>query len=226
MIAEVAWVLSGLRSRHPNFKPGLDFYDDGSGDHGQARMLQDFAAAHNVTMVAISIGGNNYNFGSIVADCVADFLSSPSWWPHYCHTDSPVTSNFTSSNIAAQTNAITGAIQNIHTAMANDGYRDSQYTILVQDYPSPLPNGSGFRYSESGYTRQSTGVSNLVTMELSSTFNGRRLCENTVGLLEEEGLSYWTDAGAVDVTEWINQIRTTSTFGSDYYIQESLHPNY
>jgi hypothetical protein len=63
-------------------------------------------------------------------------------------------------------------------------------------------------------------------MELSATFNGRRLSENTVGLLEEEGLTYWTDPGAVDKTEWINQIRTTSTIGSDYYIQESLHPDY
>jgi hypothetical protein len=63
-------------------------------------------------------------------------------------------------------------------------------------------------------------------LELSSAFNGRRLCENTVGLLEEEGLNSWTNAGAVDKTEWINQIRTVSTINSDYYIQESLHPNY
>lgn len=240
------------------FKPGLDFYDDGAGDQGQALMLQEFAATHNVTMVAISIGGNNYNFASIVQTCVEDFLGSPSWWPTYCKDDSSVQANFTSSNVAAQTSAIAGAIQNIHTAMANDGYSDAQYKIVVQDYMSPLPDGAGFRYSESGYTRQDTGgcgfwnadadwanssalptidgsvfnaaaqsgVANLTTMELSSAFNGRRLCENTVGLLEEEGLTYWTDPGAVDKTEWINQIRTVSTVGSDYYIQESLHPNY
>jgi hypothetical protein len=41
--------------------------------------------------------------------------------------------------------------------MTNAGYTSSQYTIVVQDYPSPIPNGSGFRYSQSGYTRQSTG---------------------------------------------------------------------
>jgi hypothetical protein len=241
-----------------NFKPGLDFYDDGRGDHGQALMLQDFAASHNVTLVAISIGGNNYNFGPIVQTCVSDFLTSPSWAPHYCKNDSSVTSNFTSSNIATQTTAIKNAILNIRQAMGNAGYAASQYTILVQDYPSPLPNGAGFRYSQSGFTRQSTGgcgfwnadadwanstalpdidnsvwnaasqtgLGNVVRMELSATFNGHRLCENTVGLLEEQGLTYWTDPGAVDKTEWINQIRTTSTIGSDYYIQESLHPDY
>lgn len=240
------------------FKPGLDFYDDGAGDQGQALMLQDFAASNNVRLIAISIGGNNYNFGPIVQDCVEDFLSSPSWWPNYCDDDSSVTSNFTSGNIATQTTAIKNAILNIRQAMLNAGYSDSQYTILVQDYPSPLPNGTGFRYSQSGYTRQSTGgcgfwnndanyanstmlpdidnsvwnavsqtgLTNTVRMELSATFNGHRLCENTVGLLEEEGLTYWWQSGAVDKTEWINQIRTTSTIGSDYYIQESLHPNY
>jgi len=240
------------------FKPGLDFYDDGAGNLGQAKLLQNFAVAHNVKLVAISIGGNNYNFGSIVQQCVTDFLDSPSWWPDYCNDDSSVTANFTSSNITTQTTAIKNGILNIRQAMTNAGYSSTQYTILVQNYPSPLPNGSGFRYSQSGYTRQSTGgcgfwnndanwanstalpdidnsvfnaatqtgISNLVRMDLTSTMNGRRLCENTVGLLEEEGLSSWTNTGAVDKTEWINQIRTVSTINSDYYIQESLHPNY
>ena len=43
------------------------------------------------------------------------------------------------------------------TAMANAGYTTAQYRIVVQTYPSPVPNGSGFRYSQSGFTRQSTG---------------------------------------------------------------------
>jgi hypothetical protein len=221
-------------------------------------MLQNFAATHNVKLVAVSIGGNNFNFGSIVQTCVEDFLTTPSWWPSYCKDDSGVEANFTSSNVAAQTTAIANGLINIRTAMANAGYSTSQYTVVVQDYMSPIPNSTGFRYSQSGYTRQSTGgcgfwnadadwanatalptinnaVKNAVTqsgltnvkvLELQSAFNGRRLCENTVGLLEEEGLTYWTDPGAVDRTEWINQIRTVSTATTDYYVQESLHPNY
>ncbi len=144
--------------------------------------------------------------------------------------------------------------------MRNAGYADSQWTLLVQNYPSPIPRGSGIRYSESGYSRQSTGgcgfwnkdadwandtalptinsavfgavadtgLTNARTLDLSSAFNGRRLCENTVGLYEEKGIASWTSPGAVDQTEWINQIRTVSTIGSSspYYIQESLHPNY
>ena len=240
------------------FKPGLDFYDNGAGKQGQAKMLQNFAAGHNVKMVVVSIGGNDFNFAGIIQSCVTNFLTSPSWWPNYCYDDSSVKANFTSTNVATVKARITTALLNVRQAMRNAGYADSAWTLVVQDYPSPIPNGSGFRYSQSGYTRQSTGgcgfwnrdadwangsalptINNTVkgalsasgiagakVLELQSAFNGRRLCENTVGLLQEKGLSSWTQAGAVDKTEWISQIRTISTATGPYYIQESLHPNY
>ena len=240
------------------FKPGLDFYDNGAGKQGQAKMLQTFASTHNVKMVVVSIGGNDFNFASIIQSCVTDFLLSPSWWPDYCYDDSSVKANFTSTNIAAVKAKITTALLNVRQAMRNAGYADSAWTMVVQDYPSPIPSGAGFRYSQSGYTRQNTGgcgfwnkdadwanatalptinntvkgavtasgIAGVKILELQSAFNGRRLCENTVGLLEEKGLSSWTQAGAVDKTEWIAQIRTVSTVTGPYYVQESLHPNY
>ncbi|KQV75078.1 hypothetical protein ASC61_08725 [Aeromicrobium sp. Root344] len=242
-----------------DFKPGLDFYDNGAGKQGQALMLQQFAATHNVRMVAVSIGGNDFNFASVVQSCVTDFLTSPSWWKDYCKDDSSVVANFTTSNVSLVKTRIANAYANVRTAMRNAGYADSSWTLLVQNYPSPVPNGSGFRYSESGYTRQNTGgcgfwnadadwanntalptinstvtgaisqagITNARTLNLSSTFNGRRLCEGGVGLYEEVGLANWTAPTAVDRTEWVNQIRTVTTAGSSpYYIQESLHPNY
>jgi hypothetical protein len=241
-----------------DFKPGLDFYDDGAGHQGQAKMLQSYAATHNVKLVGISIGGNDYNFAGIVQDCVEDFLYSPSWAPDYCKDDSVVTSEMTSSSVAAKTAAIKNAILNIKQAMTNAGYSTAQYTLLVQDYPSPIPNGSGFRYSQSGYTRQSTGgcgfwnadadyanatilptidnsvmnaaaqtgLTNVKTMELRSAFNGRRLCENTVNRVDATSYSSWSAPGALDHIEWFQGIRTVTTSYSDYYVQESLHPDY
>jgi len=241
-----------------NFKPGLDFSDNGAGQQGQAKMLQIFATTHNLKMVVVGIGGNDFNFASIVQSCVVDFLGSPSWFPDYCYDDSSVTANFTSANISAVQARIAAGLQNVRAAMRNAGYADSAWSMVVQTYPSPIPNSAGFRYSQSGYTRQSTGgcgfwnkdadwanatalptinatvksaitasgVAGVKTLELASAFNGRRLCESTVGLYEEKGLTSWQQAGAVDQTEWVNQIRTVSTAGSDYYIQESLHPNY
>ncbi|KRA38078.1 MULTISPECIES: hypothetical protein [unclassified Nocardioides] len=241
-----------------DFKPGLDFYS-GSEGVGQARALQSFATSNNVRMVVVSIGGNDFNFAGIIQQCVTDFLASPSWWKDYCNDDSSVTSNFTSTNVATVKSRIATALTNVRTAMRNANYTDTQWTMLVQTYPSPVPTGSGFRYSQSGYTRQNTGgcgfwdndatwanntalptINNTVTgaisqagitnaqvLNLSSAFNGRRLCETGVGLYEEVGLANWLSTGAVDKTEWVNQIRTVTTSGSSpYYIQESLHPNY
>jgi hypothetical protein len=240
------------------FKPGLDFYSDSLGRLGQAAMLRDFASTHDVRLVVVSIGGNNFNFASIIQDCVTDFLLSSSLAPHYCSSDPSVTADFTPANVAAQTAAIRDGILNVRRAMSLAGLPDSSYAILVQDYESPIPPGAGFRYGQSGYMRQArggcgvwdadadwanttalpaidhavhaaaamTGLTNLRTLELASTFTGHRLCESTVGLLEERGLSDWQDPGAVDQTEWINQIRTLTTVGTDYDVQESLHPDY
>jgi hypothetical protein len=239
------------------FKPGLDFYNSG-GHEGQALMLQHFAADHNVKLVAISIGGNNFDFAGIVQTCVEDFLESTIFYDFYCSEESSVTNNFTSSNVSKVKGEIETALENVATAMTNAGYSSSQYTILVQDYPSPIPNGSEFRYTQSGYSRQTTGgcgfwnkdanyanatmlptidgavfgaaeaagLPNVKYMQLSSAFNGRRLCEKGVGLLEEEGLSNWKAAEAVNKTEWINQIRTVTALFPPYEIQEDLHPNY
>jgi hypothetical protein len=241
-----------------DFKPGIDFYDDGAGHLGQGRMLQQFAASHNVTAIALLIGANNYHFADIVEQCVQDWILSPSWWKDYCQDDDSITPIFAPGNVAAQTASIAGAIRNVRQAMVNAGYADSSYTIFVQTYWDPIPYGSQFRYGESGWTRQSTGgcgvwnadadwanntafatinnsvrnaysqagLANSRLLDISGIVNGHRLCENTVGLLEERGLTSWTQPGAADNSEWINQIRTTSTIGGPYQLQEDVHANY
>lgn len=240
-----------------DFKPGIDFYNTSYGK-GQALALQEFASTNNVKMVSVMIGANDYGFADILQTCFLNWYLSPSWWPNYCHDDSSISSRFTASNITAKTTAIRGAFLNVRQAMTNAGYTDSQYTIVADTYWSPIPNGSGNRYSQNGYSRQSiggcgmwnrdadyanntivpafnnsvrnaatqTGLSNIKVLDFQSSLNGRRLCENTVGLLEEKGVANWTSAGAVDKTEWVNQLRTTSTLIGPYQVQESVHANY
>jgi len=240
------------------FKPGIDFYSDSSGRQGQARALQAYAANHNVKAVVVLIGANDYGFSDIVQACVTDWLTSPSWWKNYCQDDSNLVSMFSSSNIATQTARVKNAYLNVHTAMQNAGYSDSQYRIIAQTYSSPIPNGSGFRYGETGFTRQSTGgcgvwnsdanwangtvvstlnstttnavaqsgLTNVDVLQMKNALYGRRLCENTVGLLEEKGVASWQSAGAVDKTEWVQQIRTLTTLFPPYQMQEDGHPNY
>ncbi len=240
-----------------DFKPGLDFFDDGAGHLGQAAMLQAFASTHDVDLVVVAIGGNDFGFASIIEQCILDFLTSPEFFPNYCNDDAAVVGQFTPANRAVIKRAISTGLRNLRTAMRSAGYDVGDWTLLMQTYPSPIPHGSGFRYSQSGFTRQTVGgcgfwnrdadwandfalplinktakqglrrsrLSNTATLNLSKAFDGRRLCEDTVGLYEEVGLTSWTQPGAVDKTEWINQIRITAD-GDPYDIQESLHPNY
>jgi hypothetical protein len=69
-------------------------------------------------------------------------------------------------------------------------------------------------------------MTNVQVFEGRNALSGRRLCENTVGLLEEKGLSSWRSPGAVDKTEWVSQIRTATTIFGPYQLQEDLHPSY
>ena len=140
-----------------DFKPGIDFYSDAQGRQGQALALQNYAATHNVKAVVVMIGANNYGFADIVTRCVTNWLTSPSWWKNYCSDDSDMTSRFTAARQATETTNVRNALLRVSQAMTNAGYSSSQYTIIGQTYWSPIPRGSGFRYSESGWTRQSIG---------------------------------------------------------------------
>jgi len=263
-IASANLACSGARtytqafSSGSDFKPGLDFYDDGAGHLGQAKVLQQYAATHNIKMVVALIGANDYGFADIVQQCVLDWLTSPTWWKNYCHDDSSMTSKFTAANVAAITTRVTNAFLNLRTAMRNAGYADSSWTLLAQTYSSPLPRGVQIRYPEGGYTRQTiggcgtwnadanwandtvvatldgtvrnaaaaTGMANVRVFDAQNVLVGHRLCENTDGLLEEEGLSTWHSAGAADRSEWVSQIRTTTTLFGPYQLQEDAHPSY
>lgn len=70
------------------------------------------------------------------------------------------------------------------------------------------------------------GLTNYVVLDMAQLLNGHRLCENTVGLLEEKGVASWTSPGAADKSEWVQQIRTVTTVFGPYQLQESMHANY
>ncbi len=241
-----------------NFKPGLDFFSDGAGNIGQAVALQDFASANRVRMVVVSIGGNDLGFAGIIATCVSKFMTSPWWSPSYCKDSTTVATNFSAANRAAVASRIGASLANVARAMAGAGYGRGDYSLVVQNYVSPLPRSTGISYSETGFSRQSTygcgfwnadldwaagtavpainatiasgiaasGVSGVQTVDVSSLFTGHELCASTTKKLDDTPMADWRSPGASDVSEWINEVRTASTAFSDYYIQESLHPNY
>ena len=240
-----------------NFKPGIDFYNV-NGNKGQALALQELASAptKDIKAVVVLIGANDYGFADIVQTCVTDWLTSPSWWKNYCQDDSNIAAMFTQSNIDTITNNVRAAFERVKDAMAAGGYSETQYDILAQTYSAPLPLSSGFRYGETGFTRQTVGgcgvwnrdanwarstvvnalnnttrkavagMSNVKVLNMDEALAGRKLCENTVGLLEEKGVANWQSPGAVDKSEWVQQIRTLTTLFPPYLLQEDAHPNY
>jgi hypothetical protein len=238
------------------FKPGLDSYLSGANKGQVRMLQDLAHTNKNIQAVVVLIGANDYGFADIVQACVTDWLTSPSWWKNYCQDDSSIASRFTASNINAITSSVRNSFIRIKNAMSAEGYSDSQYEILAQTYSAPLPLSGGMRYPETGFTRQTiggcgvwnsdanwarntvvetfnktitdavTGLSNIQVLDMEGALYGRRLCENTVGLLEEEGIATWQSPGAVNNTEWVQQIRTLTTLFPPYQLQEDGHPNY
>jgi hypothetical protein len=139
------------------FKPGIDFYSDTSGRVGQALALERYARTRNVKAVVVMIGANNYGFAAIVERCVTNWATSPSWWKNYCSDDSDMTSRFTATRQAQETANVRDALLRVRQAMTNAQYSPEQYTIIAQTYWTPIPRSTGFRYAETGWTRQSVG---------------------------------------------------------------------
>jgi hypothetical protein len=244
------------RTSDGKWKPGLDFAVSGANKGQARMLEDLARTDADIKAVVVLIGANDYGFADILETCVTNWITSPSWWKNYCHDDASMTAMFSNANITAITNNVRAAFTRIKQAMANAGYSESSYEVLAQTYSAPLPLSGGMRYPESGWSRQSVGgcgawnadinwarttvvdtlnnsvknavagMSNVQVLDAVGALYGRRLCESTVGTLEEKGVASWQSAGAVDKTEWVHQIRTTSTIFGPYQLQEDGHPNY
>ncbi len=204
------------------------------GEAPQADQLAAIAASHDVTVVVLSIGGNDLGFADAIIDCTIRYNTSPSWWQNTCA--GPQQANVDAAMPAAMAGVAT-AIADIRAALDAGG--DSGARIVVQSYPSPIPRGSAFRYSESGWSRTNTGgcpfwnsdatwardalvpqiSSNLAAvaatagaefLDLSDALEGREVCSVTTG------------QGSGTNAEWGRFLVTGLTQGE---AQESMHPN-
>ena len=145
-------------------KPGVDRcpndpYHDCAGDlSGQATLLEDTALHHNVKLVVLSIGGNDFEFSNTVVQCSTDFVESSYFYDtDYCNDDGSVLARFTSTNVSAVKTKLMNAYADIVAAMRAANYADSDWSLLVQTYPSPLPPGDSIRYPEFGLSRFTNG---------------------------------------------------------------------
>lgn len=209
----------------------------GSGQHGeapQADQLAQVATTHDVEVIVLSIGGNDLGFADIIFDCFLEWYTSPAWWKNTCNEEQQAN---VSSRMAAAMAGVDAAIGEIQAVMAAAG--DTDYRLILQSYPSPIPNGSEIRYSESGWSRWDTGgcpfwnvdatwarsslvpqISNNLQavanargvdfLDLRDALDGREVCSTS------------TSQGNGADAEWARFLVTGLTQGD---AQESMHPN-
>jgi hypothetical protein len=143
-----AWVnlaCAGARTtstlRGGRFTPGLDngLTDPSSGSTlpGQLTLLSRLAGRARVRMVAVSIGGNDMGFSSIVRTCATRYLAP---WPfsRECRTIPAVRERMSDGALQRVAASAGQAIVRVHATMAAAGYDDTAWSLIVQGYPRPV----------------------------------------------------------------------------------------
>ena len=146
-------------------KPGIDNCPSDihrtncpEGVEGQARRLTTIAGNHNVKLVVLSIGGNDFSFSDTVVQCSMDFLTSSYYYDSdHCYDDGSVMARFSPDSVLAVRQKLTNAYEDVVLAMRAAHYLDSDWSLLIQNYPSPLPPGDSIRYGQQGYVRFTEG---------------------------------------------------------------------
>ena len=206
------------------------------GEPPQADQLADVAAANDVEMIVLSIGGNDLGFADIIIDCTIRYTTSPSWWRNTCRRSQQ--RNVDRAMESAMSGVAT-AIDEIRVVMDAAGQPQDSYRLVLQSYPSPVPRGEDFRYGERGWTRTLTGgcpfwdgdatwardslvpqiADNLAAvaasrgvefLDLRDQLEGREVCADSAA------------QGAGADAEWARYVSTGLTQGR---ARESMHPN-
>ncbi|MEU8678807.1 hypothetical protein [Streptomyces sp. NPDC048560] len=209
------------------------------GEAPQADQLAGIARTHDVEMVVLSVGGNDLGFSDIIRTCATDYIV----WYSYCHDDQQAAVDAKINTVMAD---VAKSVDEVRAVMSGAGYAQTDYRIVLQSYPSPIPRGAENRYSESGWSRTSTGgcpfwnkdsdwardslvpqVANRLQavaatkavqfMDLRDLLQGREVCARTSKLVSS------TVPASATASEWARWIDSNETQGP---VQESVHPNY
>ena len=213
------------------------------GEAPQADQLAAVARQYAVKLVVVSIGGNDLGFASVLERCAEGYLEP---WPFAAPCE-PKEEPVFATALAAAAPKVRAALASVRRAMASAGYRDADYRLVLQSYPSPLPAGGDYRYPQDGYTRYLTGgcpffnsdsswARNSVVpriagmlqaaasaeradfLDLRGAFSGHEVCSTAD---RQAGAENTLVRPVSPLTaEWVRFVSTTQG-----RLQESLHPN-
>ncbi|MEU8618560.1 GDSL-type esterase/lipase family protein [Streptomyces sp. NPDC048623] len=209
------------------------------GEAPQADQLAAVAATRDVKLIALSIGGNDLGFADVITTCATDYIV----WYSYCYDDQQAAVDAKIDRAMAD---VGKSIDEIRAVMTGAGYAASDYRIVLQSYPSPIPRAADNRYGESGWSRVNTGgcpfwnkdsdwardslvpqianrLKSVATakgaqfLDLRDMLQGREVCAKSSKLVSS------TVPAAAATSEWARWIDQNETQGP---LQEDMHPNY
>ena len=206
-----------------------------NGERPQTDQLASIAQSYDVEVVVLSVGGNDLGFSDIIIDCVIGYTTSPRFAPNTCADEQR---EVVAERMPAAMAGVAQSIADIHEALRLAG--DDDYRIVLQSYPVPIPGGSDFRYSETGWKRTFIGgcpfwnsdadwASNELLPAIRDNLaavaaNGdAELLDLSDALDGREACAQGSSQGPGPDAEWIRFVTTGIGQGD---AGESVHPNY
>lgn len=206
------------------------------GEPPQADQLAEVAATHDIEMIVLSIGGNDLGFSDIIIDCTVRYTTSPSWWKNTCRRSQQ---RQVDRVMGSAMSGVSTAIDEIRAVMDDAGQGADTYRLVLQSYPSPVPRGDDFRYSERGWSRTFTGGCPFWDGDATWARDSLvpQIADNLAAVAEDRGVEFLdlqdqlegrevcsvtSSQGSGADAEWARFLVTGLTQGR---ARESMHPN-
>jgi hypothetical protein len=136
-----------------NVRRAIDRGRPYKGEPPQADQLAQVARQYAVKLVVVSIGGNDLGFAGVLERCAEGYLLP---WP-FAKPCEPTEEPALAAKLVSTERDVRLALASVRDAMRSVGYRDTDYRLVLQSYPSPLPPGTDYRYPQDSSTRFTTG---------------------------------------------------------------------
>jgi hypothetical protein len=206
----------------------------------QTDQLARIARTRTVKLIVLSIGGNDIGFADVVAACVIAYATRA----RRCASAQQAAID---KKLPAAISGVAKAISEIRAVMQAAGYRQWNYRIVLQSYPSPVPRASENRYPEWSLARPLAGgcpfydadlnwsrdslvsvldanlkaiatVTGVQFLSLRDALQGREICAKTSKLVDN------ANPPSPVTSEWVRAIGVNPIL-QGRGIDEEAHPN-
>ncbi|MEU6389321.1 GDSL-type esterase/lipase family protein [Streptomyces sp. NPDC046939] len=210
------------------------------GEPSQAGQLQKAVTGQPLRAVVVSIGGNDLGFSTIITECTKAFAK-----PYGRSPCAPEADRAVKGALPGVRQAAVDTLADVRTALKRAGHPAGSYRLVLQSYPSPLPDAARVRYPGEKYDRLTGGgcpfydrdltwahddlvpaISATLAeaareakaefLDLSRSFEGREVCATHTRHADA------THPPTGETSEWMRFLTTGLLQGK---VQESLHPN-